>query len=243
MSGRWWAMVLVLALLVANNRLYLTEDRTGNWPAGAPVGKLGQPIPPEACAIWRNGSVRCVDCSDVRDSDRFIGHVSYYFRDHGSTFDPTTPIIEDAINCTVGGAAADPNAVRAAYTDWLAAHPDKFWQSAAARLTAQAAPGRNIRWRAVFRFFTNALLTLLLIRSLAWTLPILDSMGRGLSKASMTPAERAALRRKKALAAGECPSCGYDIRGLPVRVCPECAHRWNEAEARSVPHKPPQRVH
>ena len=28
--------------------------------------------------------------------------------------------------------------------------------------------------------------------------------------------------RLKALARGECPSCGYDLAGLPGDVCPEC---------------------
>lgn len=235
MSGRWYCTVLVLGLLIANNRLYLLEDPTGNWPAGAPVGKLGQPLPPQACAIWRDRTVVCVDCADVLETDRFIGHVTYFYRDKGMAFDPTTPVLEEAMNCTIGGAPADPNVVRAAYAVWLSKQPESFWQAAGKRLSTQTIPGKSIRWRAIFRFVSNVLLAALLVRSLAWTVPIIDAIGRSLSGATMSPAERAAHRRKKALAAGQCPACGYDIRGLPDRRCPECAHRWTEAEGRTVP--------
>ena len=237
MSGRWYATLAVLALLFANNRLYLVEDRTGNWPAGAPVGKLGQPIPPDAAAVWRAGTIICVEPSQILASDQVIGIISYGYRDRAFGLDPAATVYEDVMNFTVGGANANPKAVRTAYLAWLAKHPDSFWQSTASRLTAQAVPGRSVRWRAIFRLFSNIVLVILFIRSLAWTVPILDAFGRTLSGATMTPAERAAIRRKKALTAGECPACAYDIRGLPTRVCPECAHRWTEAEARLVPRK------
>lgn len=237
MSGRWYATLLVLALLFANNRLYFVEDSTGNWPAGAPTGSLGQPVPPDAWAVWRGGSVICVDPSQVRDSDRLITLLSYAYRDRAGALSATGIVMEEVTSNTIGGAPADPKVVEAAYLAWLAKHPDKYWQKAATRLQGQAVPGRSIRWRAVFRFSANLILFVFLIRSLAWTIPIFDAVGRGMSGATMTPAERAAIRRRQALAAGSCPGCEYDIRGLPTRVCPECAHRWSEAEARTIPAK------
>jgi hypothetical protein len=125
--------------------------------------------------------------------------------------------------------------VRDAYYTWLAAHPSKYWQRVAKRLSGNLSPGSSFRWRALLKIVLNILLAVMFIRSIAWTAPIFDAMGRGVSGATLTPAERAAIRRKKALARGMCPACEYDIRGLPTRVCPECAHRWTESEARTVP--------
>jgi hypothetical protein len=235
MSGRWYVTLLLLALLFANNRLYLIEDKTGNWPAGAPIGNLGQPIPPEACAVWRQGSVICVDHSQILETDRIIAFLSYGYRDRSGALAATGLVMEGVIDNTVGGAPADPKVVHAAYTAWLAKHPDKFWQNTSARLQTQAVTGHSVRWRTLFRLLSNIFLVVLLVRSLAWTIPIFDALGRGLSGATMTPAERAALRRKKDLSRGDCPACGYDIRGLPTRVCPECAHRWTEHEAKLIP--------
>lgn len=237
MSGRWYATLCILALLFANNRLYFVEDPTGNWPAGAPTGALGQPIPPEAWAVWRGGSVICVDPSQILETDRPIALLSYAYRDRAGALAATGLVMEEVTNNTIGGAPADPKVVHAAYLAWLAKHPSKHWQNTAARLQAQSIPGRSVRWRALFRFSANLLLFAALIRSLAWTIPIFDAVGRGMSGATMTPAERAAVRRRKSLAAGRCPNCDYDIRGLPTRVCPECAHRWSEAESRTIPAK------
>ena len=175
-----------------------------------------------------------MDSSPVRETDRFISFVSYSYRDRGSAL-ATASVMEGMVSYTIGGTPADPNAVRSAYNAWLAKHPDKYWQNTAARLSAQTVPGRSIRWLAILRFFGNVVLVALLVRSLAWTVPLLEAVSRGASGATMTPAERAALRRKTAIAAGKCPSCEYDIRRLPARVCPECAHRWTEAEAKTIP--------
>lgn len=237
MSGRWYATLIVLALLFANNRLYLTEDRTGNWPAGAPVGNLGQPVPPFAAAVWRDGAVVCIDPEMVTSTDRFISIVAYVYRDRSTTLATATMTTEDVAGYSVGGAPADPKAIRDAYTAWLANHPDRYWKNTAARLQGQTVTGRTVRWRALFRLVSNILLAIAFVRSLVWTVPLFDALGRGLSGATMTPAERAAIRRKTALAAGQCPACEYDIRGLPARVCPECAHRWSESEARTIPTK------
>jgi hypothetical protein len=37
-------------------------------------------------------------------------------------------------------------------------------------------------------------------------------------------------RRARALRAGVCPSCGYNIHHLPTRRCPECGETWSEDE-------------
>jgi hypothetical protein len=37
-------------------------------------------------------------------------------------------------------------------------------------------------------------------------------------------------RRAWRLAAGRCPRCGYDIRNLPDRRCPECGETWSAEE-------------
>jgi hypothetical protein len=37
----------------------------------------------------------------------------------------------------------------------------------------------------------------------------------------------AATRRQRALARGRCPSCGYQLGGLPDMVCPECGKSWD----------------
>lgn len=38
-------------------------------------------------------------------------------------------------------------------------------------------------------------------------------------------------RRAWRLASGRCPRCGYDIRNLPDRRCPECGETWSAEEA------------
>ena len=215
--------------------MYRTEDPTGNWPAGAPVGNLGQPMSPQGYVVWRQGKVVCLDVEDVRDTDRLITVMMYAYRDRGGAVGGV--VMEEPIGMTVGGTPADPKAVRDAYLAWLATHPDSYWKGTASRLQGGRPATVNIRWRSSFRILANIVLAVLLVRSLAWTVPAFDAMGRWLAGATMSPAERAALRRKKLLAAGKCPACEYDIRGLPQRVCPECAHRWTEGEARTIPRK------
>jgi len=44
------------------------------------------------------------------------------------------------------------------------------------------------------------------------------------------------LRRLRFLNAGVCPSCQYDIRGLPLPRCPECGEEWTAAEIGKAHH-------
>ena len=45
-------------------------------------------------------------------------------------------------------------------------------------------------------------------------------------------------RRLVRLRHGRCPNCGYDIRGLPQRQCPECGETWSADEAPPMPTAP-----
>lgn len=235
-AGTWPFTVAAIVLLWANAR-YLSVDATGNWPALAPRGNVGQPAVPSAMAVYRNGEIVCIDLDTEQPGDVAIGMLSYAYRARSAASGVVNFEMEEVLNSTIGGAAADPAKVRAAYLAWLGAHKEPYWRRTAARVSASAgtSTGYSLRLFEMARAVAVVLLIALLVRSLAWTLPILDAAGRALSGATLTPAERAALRRKKALQKGQCPECGYDIRRLPVRVCPECAHRWSEREAGLLP--------
>lgn len=235
-AGAWPFTVAAIVLLWANAR-YLSVDASGNWPALAPRGNIGQPDVPAAVAVVREGRVVCIDLDSERDTDRVLTTVYYAYRARSATSGVVNFEMEDVLGTTVGGPAYDPAEVRAAYIAWLGAHKDAFWRRTASRMsgTTVAATGYSLRLFEMCRMIGVVLLIALLVRSLAWTLPILDAAGRALSGATLTPAERAALRRKKALQGGQCPACGYDIRRLPAHVCPECAHRWSEKEADLLP--------
>ena len=45
-------------------------------------------------------------------------------------------------------------------------------------------------------------------------------------------------RRLAKLRRGRCPNCGYDVRGLPQRRCPECGETWSADEAEAAPTAP-----
>lgn len=235
-SGRWYVTIAVLALLWANAR-YLSADSTGNWPALAPTGNIGQPNVPYAMAVRRAGLVLCVDPGSEQPTDEMFGLVAYAYRSRSTPGSAIAFETEEVVSNAAGSVQIDPADIRAAYLAWLAKHPNTYWQRVAARLSGSPAlAGANsLRTFEIIRTIAVMLLVALLIRSLAWTIPILDAAGRALSGATLSPAERAALKRKKALLKGLCPACGYDIRRLPARVCPECAHRWNEREASTVP--------
>ncbi|MBX3402662.1 MAG: hypothetical protein KF699_04530 [Phycisphaeraceae bacterium] len=235
-AGTWPFTVAAIVLLWANAR-YLSVDASGNWPALAPRGNIGQPDVPAAVAVLREGRVVCVDLDSERDTDRVLTTVYYAYRARSATSGVVNFEMEDVLGTTVGGPAYDPAEVRAAYIAWLGAHKDAFWRRTASRMsgTTAAATGYSLRLFQMCRMIGVVLLIALLVRSLAWTIPILDAAGRALSGATLTPAERAAIKRRKAMQRGQCPACGYDIRRLPARVCPECAHRWNENEADLLP--------
>lgn len=235
-AGTWPFTVAAILLLWANAR-YLSVDATGNWPALAPRGNVGQPAVPSAMAVYRNGEIVCIDLDTEQPGDVTIGMLSYAYRARTAASGVVNFEMEEVLNSTIGGAAADPAKVRAAYLAWLGAHKEPYWRRTAARMSASAGTptGYSLRLFETARAVAVVLLLALLVRSLAWTLPILDAAGRALSGATLTPAERAALRRSKALQKGLCPECGYDIRRLPVCMCPECAHRWSEREAGLLP--------
>lgn len=235
-SGRWYVTLIVLALLWANAR-FLSTDSTGNWPALAPTGNIGQPNVPYAMAVRRAGEVLCVDPGSERPTDEMFGLVAYAYRSRATPGSAIAFETEEVVSNAAGSVQIDPADIRAAYLAWLAKHPNTYWQRVAARLSGSPGPAaaNSLRTFQILRTIAVILLVALLIRSLAWTIPILDAAGRALSGATLSPAERAALKRKKALLKGLCPACGYDIRRLPARVCPECAHRWSEREASTVP--------
>jgi len=52
----------------------------------------------------------------------------------------------------------------------------------------------------------------------ALTLAFVDERGAARRALALYPA----VRRRKRIAAGLCPSCGYDLRGSPSSTCPEC---------------------
>lgn len=235
-AGTWPVTAAAIVLLWANAR-FLSVDASGNWPALAPRGNIGQPDVPAAVAVLREGRVVCVDLGSELPTDRVLTTVYYAYRARSATSGVVNFEMEDVIGTTVGGPAYDPSEVRAAYIAWLGAHKNAYWRRTAARLagTSAASTGHALRLFELCRLVAVVSLIALLIRSLAWTIPILEAAGRALSRTALTPAERAAIKRKKALQRGQCPACGYDIRRLPARVCPECAHRWSEKEAGLLP--------
>ena len=67
----------------------------------------------------------------------------------------------------------------------------------------------------------------LILTAPAWLVCIWRSAGLGPLPFTRRQRRLAKLRR------GRCPNCGYDIRGLPQRRCPECGATWSADDAQT----------
>lgn len=117
------------------------------------------------------------------------------------------------------------------YLAWLGTHNDRYWRSVAANIDPSGTPSTTRFYaQVIWRSLLTLLIGAFLIRSLAWTLPILSAIAAALQSVHVDPEERLRQKRRRLLAAGLCPKCKYNIIGLPDRRCPECNETWGRHE-------------
>jgi hypothetical protein len=181
---------------------------------------------PWANLVKRSGAIVAVASGKEQPTDTVLGAAWFDYR--------LRPEFEGSFVTITGSGItpADMAPARAAYITWLAAQPEPYWQRVAAGLS----PGDHVntlgfRWRRIGQSIVGLLIgPALLLRSLMWAAPIFAAVSEFLGRMSPDPIERERRRRRRALSAGKCPGCGYNITGLPHRRCPECNETWGSSE-------------
>lgn len=227
----WMKRPLASVVLGAAVVLCVREIPSGTSadPPGAPTGRTSSggvftPNPWSYLARAGDGSIYAIEPGKETPSDRLVGSATFAYR-----LRPEREVWSVQLHADLN--RGEEGAARKAFADWLGTSPHKYWRNMAERLTlvddddSISFVGVRIALSALAVTFGG-----LLVRSLAWAEPIVTAALEPLSRLSMDPEERERRRRRKVLAAGKCPGCGYEIGGLPKRRCPECNETWGAWE-------------
>ncbi|MFM9995839.1 MAG: hypothetical protein ACKVU4_08565 [Phycisphaerales bacterium] len=119
--------------------------------------------------------------------------------------------------------ADEESAVRAAFCDYLITADDGRWADHVPMISSGDTVQTRVLWSGIIEDFLVACLVV--------------GIAYSLRSAQEWPAMAARRRdhRRWDLAHGRCPSCGYELCGLPGRCCPECGETWLADEVTIVP--------
>jgi hypothetical protein len=193
-------------------------------PPGAPADSTGYVPIPTADLVIRAGQVVAIDPGTEAPGEMVQGQAWFDYR--------LRPEFEGRyVSITGMDVPAERAAAHAAYVAWLAKDRRSYWRGMAASLKAgDSVDTLGYKWRRMGQMVLATISVPAWVISLAWTLPILMPVFEPLAGITRSPEERERLRRRRALALGKCPGCGYSIAGLPKRRCPECNETWAVSE-------------
>jgi hypothetical protein len=195
--------------------------RACTLPEGSAIGGLAKTTrccgrqPSAEIVRGADGSMKAIDSADSdRNSIALVMFRPRTFR--RGLWAPTTERHERILRISPVGPmkAEDEAGIRIAYGAWLRTAEQGRWAMYAPGVLAGDSVTTRILWAGVVEDVIAASLALLLIFSIR--------------SAPEWPAINAPREdpRSLALRRCECPGCGYDIRGLPRPLCPECGETW-----------------